>query len=251
LSVGGFQDHFSRLADAYAKHRPSYPDPLFDFLTSRCPGAALAWECAAGSGQATTALAARFERVVASDMSRSQLARAPRHPGVYYLLAPAEAAPIRSATADLVAVAQALHWFPHGAFFEEARRVLRPGGIFAAWCYTLLTVETEIDGIVKRFYDQDVGPYWPLRRSLVEGAYRSIDVPFQPLEVPALTMEMDWTLDQLLGYLGTWSAVRRYRDAVGEDPLDRIRDHLARAWGPSGTSRKVRWPLHLRAGIRD
>jgi ubiquinone/menaquinone biosynthesis C-methylase UbiE len=251
LSEGGFQDHFSLLAHAYARHRPTYPDALFDFLRSRCPGSTLAWDCAAGSGQATRALAGRFQQVVASDLSARQLAQAPRHPGVCYVLAPAEAAPVVSGAADLVVVAQALHWFPHRAFFDEARRVLRPGGIFAAWCYTLLTVDRKIDRIVKRFYDEDLGSYWPLRRSLVEDAYRSIQVPFRPLDAPAFTMEMDWTLEQLLGYLGTWSAVRRYREAVGADPLDRIREALAGAWGTSGERRRVRWPLHLKAGIRE
>ena len=47
---------------------------------------------------------------------------------------------IRSYYADLVTVAQALHWFDIQAFFSEVKRVLKNGGVLAAWTYGLLEV---------------------------------------------------------------------------------------------------------------
>lgn len=244
----GFQDHFSGVADGYARYRPSYPDALFDYLTSLCAEQGRVWDCAAGSGQATLALADRFDRVIASDLSWSQLEQAPRRPNICYHLSAAEIAPLGDGSMDLVTVAQALHWFPRQEFFAEVQRVLKPAGIFAAWCYTLMSVNDAVDPIIYRFYHETIGPYWPLRRKLVEGAYRGVDFPLTEVDAPGFEMLVDWTLEELLGYLGTWSAVRAYRKAEGTDPLDRIRGPLSEAWKPSEDRLPIRWPLHARIG---
>ena len=129
----------------------------------------MAWDCGAGSGQASVSLAGRFRRVLASDGSASQLSRAERCPNVCYHVAAAEQAAIGPGVVDLAVSAQALHWFSQREFFAEVRRVLKPDGIFAAWCYTLMTVDDAVDPIIHQFYYDIVGPYWPLRRELVEG----------------------------------------------------------------------------------
>ena len=145
-------------------------------------------------------------------------------------------------------VAQALHWFPRQEFFVEVQRVLKPTGVFAAWCYTLMSINDAADPIIHHFYHEIVGPYWPLRRKLVEGAYRSVDFPLAEVDAPGFAMLADWTLEQLLGYLGTWSAVRGYREAKGADPLEQIRAPLTEAWGTAEERKKIRWPLYTRIG---
>lgn len=244
----GFKDYFSEIAADYARYRPTYPDSLFDHLASLCLSRDLVWDCAAGSGQASVPLAARFRYVLASDMSHSQLSRSPRVENVCYHLAQAEVAAIRSGSVDLVAVAQALHWFPSREFFTEVLRVLKPEGIFAAWCYTLMTVDAQVDLVIHQFYYEIVGSYWPLRRRLVEGAYRSLEFPLAKLEAPEFHMEVEWSLDELLGYLGTWSAVRSYRKERSHDPRGLISAPLAEAWQPPGARKKIRWPLHALLG---
>jgi ubiquinone/menaquinone biosynthesis C-methylase UbiE len=244
----GFQDHFSEVAGDYARYRPTYPDSLFDHLEFLCPDTSLAWDCGAGSGQASVALASRFRHVLASDMSHSQISRAPQIDNVCYHLAQAEVAAIPSVAVDLVTVAQALHWFPHREFFAEVRRVLKPDGIFAAWCYTLMSVDAPVDPIIHQFYYDIVGPYWPLRRGLVEDAYRSLEVPFVKVESPEFYMEAEWSLQELVGYLGTWSAVRSYRKTQNADPRHLIAKQLADAWKPEGERKKIRWPLHVLLG---
>ena len=62
-----FHDHFSEVAARYANFRPHYPADLFDYLATLVSRDSLVWDCAAGSGQATVDLAARFERVIATD----------------------------------------------------------------------------------------------------------------------------------------------------------------------------------------
>ena len=240
-----FQDHFSAQADAYARYRPDYPAALFAWLASVSPDRDRAWDCATGSGQAAVALAAHFEQVVATDASADQLRHAFDHPRVRYAVAPAEASGLEDASVSLITVAQALHWFDRPAFFREAERVLRPGGVLAAWMYRLFTVSDEVDRAVWRLYTDIVGPYWPGDRKLIDQEYAGITLPFEHLAPPRFDMEKRWTMDDVLGYLGTWSAVRRYRDHRGEDPVAPWKDELAAAWGAPGSVRTVRWPLTL------
>jgi hypothetical protein len=90
MSTTGFRDHFSSVASRYADFRPHYPAELFDYLATLVPRSSLVWDCACGNGQATLDLAKRFDRVVATDASREQIASATPHPQVEYCVAPAE-----------------------------------------------------------------------------------------------------------------------------------------------------------------
>lgn len=247
-SAGGhFPDHFSGHAADYAKARPTYPAELFAHLASIAPARDLAWDVGAGSGQSACALADHVARVVATDASAKQLAAARPHPRVTYLEARAERSPLGDATADLVTVAQALHWFDIDAFHAEVRRVVRPGAILAEWSYDLMTVVPEVDGVVRHLYRDVVGSYWPPERIHVEDGYAKLAFPFERVEVPEFAMELEWTLDQLTAYLGTWSSVRRFTEARGEDPVAGLSTELEAAWG-SGARRVVRWPLSVRVG---
>jgi SAM-dependent methyltransferase len=192
--------------------------------------------------------------VVATDASARQIEEAHPLENVRFAVAPAESSGLRDASVDLVTVAQALHWFDLPAFFGELRRVLVPRGVFAAWCYGLLTMAPEIDSVLNRFYRDVVGEYWPEERAIVERGYASIEFPsgFDEIFPPAFRMEKHWTLAELLGYVRTWSAVRRYAQARRGDPLvdADLERELAEPWGPPGTARKAMWDLDLRMGRR-
>ena len=56
-------------------------------------------------------------------------------------------------------------------------------------------------------------------------------------------------LDELLGYIGTWSAVKAAREALGADPVAELAAQLRSAWGDPRMPRRVTWPLAVRAGI--
>ena len=241
-----FKDHFSRDSAAYAGYRPHYPAELFVWLASLSPGHTLAWDAGTGNGQAAVALADHFARVIATDPSDKQIGQAIAHPRVEYRIAD-EVAGLDPASVDLATVAQALHWFDRPKFWSEARRVVRPGGVVAVWCYELQHVAPEVDAVIGRFYHETVGPYWTPDRKLVEDGYRSVEFPFEEVEVPRFAMTSEWTLQQQVGYLGTWSAVGRYRDQVGSDPLELVRPELEKVWGADRV-RRVSWPLSVRAG---
>lgn len=247
--MSDFPDHFSDRAAEYARFRPRYPAKLFTYLASLVAPRTTAWDCATGSGQAALALAEHFARVFATDASAEQLAHARPHPKVEYRIAAAERSGLDSASVDLITVAQALHWFDIPAFFVEARRVLRPGGVLAVWCYRRLEiVGGALRGALDRFYSETVGPYWPKERHLVEDGYRALDFPFPELSAPAFAMEARMSLEALIGYLGTWSATQGYVRATGQDPLPAFMRELMRHWTRPNEPRSVRWPLALRVG---
>jgi SAM-dependent methyltransferase len=169
---------------------------------------------------------------------------------VSYGVALAHASGLSSCTVDLVTAAQAVHWFDRDAFFREARRVLVPGGVIAVWCYSLLEIDDRVDRLVRRFYEETVGPYWSPERRLVDEGYRTIDFPFAELELPPVAIEQDLTLDQLGGYLRTWSATQRFAQERGEDPVAPLIAELAAVWGAPSAPRPTHWPLSVRAGVR-
>jgi SAM-dependent methyltransferase len=243
-------DHFSTVARQYAQSRPSYPPELFDWLAAQCTGHDLAWDVGAGSGQAAMALAAHFARVLATDLSAKQLEQAPAHPAIEYRVAAAQHSDLPEASADLVTVAQALHWFDVQAFHREVRRVLKRGGLLAEWTYGIVHVEGEsVDALVGRYYHHEAGPHWPAERRHVENAYADLPFPFPRIETPSFAMVRHWDLAALLGYVRSWSATARLQAVSRTDPVDALGERLRAHWGPPEATREIRWPLALRVGM--
>jgi SAM-dependent methyltransferase len=186
--------------------------------------------------------------VVATELSAAMLERAEAHPRVVYSVGVAEESGLPDRSVDLVAVAQALHWFDFDRFYAEVRRVLVPGGIIAAWSYGILQLQgPAVNRVFKGFYDR-IASWWPPERVHVENAYRTVPFPFEELETPPLQMMTRWPLATLMGYCRSWSAVARCRDAGQEDPVAALEAELSEVWGDPASRRIVAWPLALRAG---
>jgi ubiquinone/menaquinone biosynthesis C-methylase UbiE len=244
-----FKDHFSRQAADYAKFRPRYPREMFEYLGTITPSREIAWDCATGNGQAALELANVFYHVIATDASESQIANAQPHSRVAYKVAPAEQSDLQSCKFDLVLVAQALHWLNHSRFYPEVRRVLKENGVFAASAYNLLRTDRPVKEIVKRYYYEIVGPYWPPERALIE-KFEEIPFPFSERETPEFEIVAEWNLDHLVGYLRSWSSTQRFIAATNRNPLDQIITDLEKAWGDPQTTKRIVWPLVLRVGIK-
>jgi ubiquinone/menaquinone biosynthesis C-methylase UbiE len=246
-----FHDHFSGVANRYADFRPLYPAALFDYLATLAPRNAVVWDCACGNGQASFDLAARFDRVIATDASKEQIASARPHPQIEFRVAPAEQSGLPDQSVALITVAQALHWFDFGRFYAEVNRVLAPNGVIAVWAYGINTVEGDAaNQLIQDFYWKTVGPYWPPEREFIEEGYRTIPFPFTEIAAPLFRMEAQWKRDQLLGYFSTWSATSRYVKANGHNPVASLDAELRRVW-PDGEARRVVWPLSVRIGVAN
>src|SRR5262249_32649251 len=93
-----------------------------------------------------------------------------------------------------------------------------------------------------------IRPYWPAERALVNAGYRNIPFPFEEVPVPSFEMTAEWDMTRLLGYINTWSALRRYEKEHGKNPLSLLGPILAAAWGDPSTVRTVRWRFSVRLG---
>ena len=233
---------------AYARFRPEYPRRLADFLAAQAPEHRLAVDVGCGNGQLTQLLAPHFDRVVGLDPSADQIANAVPDARIEYRCAPAEKLPLPDASASLVTAAQAAHWFDLPAFYREVRRIGVPGAVVALISYGVLTLEPRLDARFQTFYRDEIGPYWPPERTLVDTGYATIDFPFAEIAAPALDIRLDWHLNEFIGYLLTWSAVRSAREAGRESLLIDFANDVADAWGDPNTRRTICWPINMRIG---
>lgn len=243
-----FKDHFSNGSAGYAAYRPTYPIELVDALAGISPGLQRALDCGCGTGQLSVLLAGRFEEVVATDASATQIEKAQPRDGVTYRTALAHDSGLPDSSVDLITVAQAAHWLDLEKFYAEVRRVARPQAAIALITYGVLHVEGDIDDAVQHFYHDIISPYWPAERRHVENGYRSLPFPFKEVALSPLAIEVYWRLDDLIGYLNTWSAVKVAEKAQKTNPVDALTEILRSEWGDPASRRLVTWPLSVRAG---
>jgi hypothetical protein len=62
-------------------------------------------------------------------------------------------------------------------------------------------------------------------------------------------MRVEWTREELLGYVATWSATVKLVQAAGMVPYHELGDQLRTVW-PDDGRRTVTWPLAIRLARR-
>jgi len=131
-------------ADQYDQIRPTPPVVLLDILTQliHTPRPALVVDLGCGTGRSTTIWSKRAERVIGiepSDAMRSQAIRTletyPNAERVSYQAGFAHQTGLPNTSADVVTCAQSFHWMEPSTTLAEIARILRPGGLFAAYDY--------------------------------------------------------------------------------------------------------------------
>lgn len=240
------KDLFSDNSQLYQQARPDYSADILQAVIEHVPERQLAWDCGAGSGQFTKWLAPYFQQVVATDLSAAQLAQASALDNVSYRAAPAEQSGLPDHSADLVTVAQAIHWFNFEDFYREVRRVLKPNGSLAVIGYGLMTAEdSELNQLIQSLYGETLHGYWDAERRYVDELYQTIPFPFVEQAVPALSLNYSWSAQQLLNYFNTWSGLKHYVKQQGLNPLETIAAYLKQK---NASQYAVKFPVLLRVG---
>jgi SAM-dependent methyltransferase len=137
-SYGGV---FDEVAEAYDRHRPSYPDALVD---QACEAAEIGagdavLEIGCGTGQLTRSLLARGLRVTAVEPGRQLMARARDQlhnvGDVQFVNARLEDASLPRARYSAVFSASAIHWVDPDVSWRKAANALVDGGTLALLSY--------------------------------------------------------------------------------------------------------------------
>lgn len=240
---------FDRGGADYAQYRPQYPPALAAYLADVSPGRALAVDVGCGSGQLTAALVPHFAQVLGLDPSASQLAHAQCVGKVHYACARAEHLPVAAGSAHLIVAAQAAHWFDLPTFYAQVRQIAAPGAVLALVSYGVLQLPLGLAACFRDFYEDKLQPHWPPQRRWVDEGYRTLAFPFVELQPPQLQIRHWWCASEFVGYISTWSAVRRLHEADQGAVFARFAQDLSRLWGDPQKRRLVRWPINLRVGV--
>ncbi len=233
---------FNVKSGLYAQSRPRYPRHFYEYLTGLTEAHSRLWDSACGNGQVAIDLADRFDEVYATDISENQIRNSFRHPKIKYFVLPSEKTPFPADFFDMICVAQALHWFNIPEFFTEAGRVLKAGGILAVFGYGFFSIDEETDLIIRDYFMTPIDEFWSERNQLIFSGFKGIDFPFLPVDTPPFTMDQKWSLNELLSFLDTWSAAKRYNETHHENIVDTLNSRLLPVWQP-GETRTIRMDL--------
>lgn len=239
------KDNFSANSDQYAQYRPHYPPAIYQFLKQHLPNRQRAWDCGTGNGQVAGELSTFFEEIHATDISTQQLMNAFPKPNIRYSKQRAEKTNFPDSFFDLVTVAQAIHWFDFERFYSEVRRTLKPGGLIAVMGYGLFESNEDTNRVISHFYQDIIGPFWDSERRYLDEKYQTIPFPFEEIDTPQFRNELEWSVERLIGYLNTWSAVKHYIKEKKENPVSLVEQDLKNSFGSRG---KVQFPILFRLG---
>lgn len=241
------KDNFSIQSDNYAKYRPAYPLEFFDYLNAIVPTKQNAWDCGTGNGQVAYELAKTFDRVFATDISQSQIDNALQADNIKYSVQPAEKTAFEDGQFDLIVIAQAIHWFDFDKFYREVRRTAKENALIGVIGYGRIAISEQIDPIITDFYEHVIGAYWDKERKYIDENYATIPFPFKEIETPDFVNHLQWTLEHLVGYLSTWSAVKHFIKQHGYSPIGKLQSQIEPHWGKEEI-REAAFPLLLRIG---
>ena len=242
-NFNSMKDNFSKQAARYATYRPVYPTALYEFILEQIQHRQLAWDCGTGNGQCAIELSRYFEKVYATDISQKQIDHAPKADNIFYSVQPAESTHFPDSAFDLITVAQALHWFKFEAFYKEVTRVAKNGCIFTAWSYSLLNITPEIDELIKDYHFNTMHDYWDAERKYVDDGYSTLPFPFDHIDTPRFHISYQWTMRDLEGYLNTWSALQKFIEVNGYNPVPQLMSRINGFWR-TGTM-NINFPVHM------
>lgn len=143
----------------------------------------------------------------------------------------------------MIVVAQAIHWFDFEKFYTEVKRTAKDKALLCVVGYGKLEISERIDNVIADFYDNVIGKYWDKERNYIDENYKTIPFPFDEIQTPNFVNAQRWTLEHLIGYLNTWSAVKKNN----YNPIDKLQKDIEQFWG-NGQTKQVYFPSLLRIG---
>ncbi|XP_077975586.1 uncharacterized protein LOC120332861 [Styela clava] len=141
-----------RVAEQYAKYRPSYPTIVPDAIMKYLKNGRFVkgqgkygkmLDVGCGNGILSTQIfAPHFNSILGIDISEAQINKARKlntYPNVVYEISDGYTFPVEASSVDLITCASAIHFMDVKKFEEECERVLKPGGCCAAYVLNFRT----------------------------------------------------------------------------------------------------------------
>jgi SAM-dependent methyltransferase len=229
--MGASEFDVDGMGAAYVRGRPYHHRDALDRICDLVGEGhvARAVDVACGTGMSTIALAERADLVLGLDVAVSMLAAAPHHPRADFALAAAEALPLRDRCVDALTISSGLHWLDRDRFFDEVRRVVRPGGWAAAYEHALAGDPAHGPAFGAWLRDE----YWPRYPVPHRGPMLRVEVP-EP-EGLVLLGHSSWTDLFPLTHEAIVDHLATYSGAVVAVSSGRETDAELRAWLADGT----------------
>eukprot|EP00201_Polytomella_parva_P005050 CAMPEP_0175084218 /NCGR_PEP_ID=MMETSP0052_2-20121109/27915_1 /TAXON_ID=51329 ORGANISM="Polytomella parva, Strain SAG 63-3" /NCGR_SAMPLE_ID=MMETSP0052_2 /ASSEMBLY_ACC=CAM_ASM_000194 /LENGTH=297 /DNA_ID=CAMNT_0016355953 /DNA_START=170 /DNA_END=1063 /DNA_ORIENTATION=- len=243
----------SSQSNNYKLSRPTYPTTLYDTIFSELkktsaaagrqsklsldtsPTYDLAVDIATGTGQVVDAIVSHFKHILATDISKSQLSEAKPHPNVTYQCRDASDTGLSDTSVDLITVGQAMHWFDQPAFFSEAARILRPGGLLAYWTYDfghLTEPGSPEDAVFRKLRWGTLNGYWAPGMDSVVRKYEDVYPGDYFKAIQRYDLKLDdvyFNIDDMANYTRSWSGYQTYRKKnPSHDPVDDLYEGMAK-----------------------
>ncbi|KAI8098859.1 S-adenosyl-L-methionine-dependent methyltransferase [Halteromyces radiatus] len=237
--------------NSYSKFRPTYSDRLYSLIYDFHQGKYdKALDVGTGTGQGAIALSNRFKQVYGVDRLQEMINNATPKDNVTYSVGSAEWLDFDDHSLDMITVATAFHWFDHPSFFQQVKRVLKPGGTLAVWGYYLPIIKNHeaATQIIKRIFAMD-GPiqtYSDPNIKYIINMYRDIPFPFSTVDyyispssedITGISkpcgslMEKTMSLADFGNFLKTASSYVNYKKDhhgnIGPDPVDDAIENIA------------------------
>ena len=242
------KDLFSAQSQDYARYRPGYPPDLFEFLSSLTENHETAWDCATGNGQAASGLSQYYKKIIATDISEKQMSFGIQKDNIQYKVGAAENSGLENESADLITVSQAYHWLNWDQFHKEAHRVGKPNAVVAVWMYNRMMIENPVlEELYERFYFDIMGPYWDPERRYVDDNYETVKFDFKDASRKQFQSVVNWTIEEFMGYLASWSANQKFQIQNKHSAVDLIKNEVRSAW-KNVTTRRFIFPVYMRYG---
>ncbi|MEX2210195.1 MAG: class I SAM-dependent methyltransferase [Gaiellaceae bacterium] len=227
----------SSFADSYDRYRPRPPQALLELLAQVAGGERpdLVVDLGCGTGLSARAWAGRAERVIGVEPDGAMRAVAEAQGGgVEYLAADSSATGLEDGCADLVTCSQSFHWMEPEPTIAEVARILRPGGVFAAYDYDPVPfVQPELDAVFDAALDRAkelrdttgrISPWTsrqPLAKSEHAGRLRASG-RFRFVREAVLHSREEGDADRVLGLIRSYGAVEEHKEQISLDELEAL-----------------------------
>jgi SAM-dependent methyltransferase len=145
---------------------------------------------------------------------------------------------VKDESANLVTIAQAMHWLDQDDVFAEVKRVLVPGGSIGIWGYPRCVIKNNdnADRLFKTYHFETMKPWWDERRWLLDDYYKHLHMEafFDDVQRHVITdYTVELSLTNFVNYMQTQSCRLAFLDSLDtlptkqDDPLQRLADELA------------------------